>query len=116
MQHDHRRHQGHQHDSTKTLQDKSIDYDERSGDRQHHGGNQHDEHDKHAGHKPEIFKRRFFICLALTLPVLYFAPSFQEWFNYQAVQFPGSAWITPILSVIIYFYGGWVRERFWVDL
>ena len=111
MQHDHRRHQGHQHDSTTTLQDKSINYDERSGDRQHHGGNQHGGHDKHAGHSPEIFKRRFFICLALTLPLLYFTPSFQEWFNYQAIQFPGSAWITPILSIIIYFYGGWVFLR-----
>jgi Cu2+-exporting ATPase len=42
---------------------------------------------------------------------LYFAPSFQEGFNYQAIQFPGSVWITPILSVIIYFYGGWVFIR-----
>ncbi|MGB3493328.1 MAG: heavy metal translocating P-type ATPase [Elainellaceae cyanobacterium] len=55
-----------------------------------------------------MFKRRFFICLVLTLPVLYFAPSFQQWFNYQAIQFPGSNWVTPILSTIIYFYGGLV--------
>ena len=69
---------------------------------------QHAEHDKHAGHSPAMFKRRFFICLLLTLPVLYFAPSFQQWFNYQAIQFPGSNWVTPILSTVIYFYGGWV--------
>ncbi len=55
-----------------------------------------------------MFKRRFFICLALTLPVLYFAPSFQEWFNYQTIEFPGSNWVTPILSSVIYFYGGLV--------
>jgi Cu2+-exporting ATPase len=69
---------------------------------------QHAGHDKHAGHSPEIFKQRFFICLVLTLPVLYFAPSFQQWFNYQAIQFPGSNWVTPILSTVIYFYGGLV--------
>ena len=69
---------------------------------------QHAGHDKHAGHSPAMFKRRFFICLALTLPVLYFAPSFQQWFNYQAIQFPGSNWVTPILSTVIYFYGGLV--------
>ncbi|PZV15738.1 MAG: heavy metal translocating P-type ATPase [Pseudanabaena sp.] len=69
---------------------------------------QHTGHDKHAGHSPAMFKRRFFICLALTLPVLYFAPSFQEWFNYQAIQFTGSNWVTPILSTVIYFYGGLV--------
>jgi P-type Cu2+ transporter len=69
---------------------------------------QHAGHDKHAGHSPAMFKRRFFICLLLTLPVLYFAPSFQQWFNYQALQFPGSNWVTPILSTVIYFYGGLV--------
>ncbi|MEA5452587.1 heavy metal translocating P-type ATPase [Leptolyngbya sp. CCNP1308] len=65
-------------------------------------------HDKHAGHSPAMFKRRFLICLGLTLPVLYFSPSFQQWFSYQAIQFPGSNWVTPILSTVIYFYGGWV--------
>lgn len=75
----------------------------------HHTNHKHHEgHDKHAGHSPAMFKRRFFICLVLTLPVLYFAPSFQQWFNYQAIQFPGSNWVTPILSTIIYFYGGLV--------
>jgi P-type Cu2+ transporter len=69
---------------------------------------QHKGHDKHAGHSPEIFKRRFFICLLLTLPVLYFAPMFQDWFNYQAIQFSGADWVIPIFSTIIYFYGGWV--------
>ena len=78
---------------------------------------QHGAHDKHAGHSPDIFKRRFFICLALTLPVLYFAPMFQHWFNYQALQFPGVDWVTPILSTIIYFYGGWVFLRgAWYEL
>jgi P-type Cu2+ transporter len=73
---------------------------------EHHGG-----HDKHAGHSPDMFKRRFFICLLLTLPVLYFSPMFQHWFNYQAIQFPGVNWVIPILATIIYFYGGWVFLR-----
>jgi P-type Cu2+ transporter len=78
---------------------------------------QHSGHDKHAGHSPEIFKRRFFICLFLTVPVLYFAPHFQDWFGYQAVQFPGANWISPLLSTIIYFYGGWVFLRgAWYEL
>lgn len=71
----------------------------------------HSGHDKHAGHSPEIFKRRFFICLLLTLPVLYFSSHFQEWFGYQAIQFPGSEWVAPILATVIYFYGGWVFLR-----
>ena len=75
---------------------------------EHHG---HGGHDKHAGHSPEIFKRRFFICLILTLPVLYFSTQLQTWLGYQAIEFPGSNWVNPILGIIIYFYGGWVFWR-----
>lgn len=39
----------------------------------HHGHRAHGGHNKHAGHSPEMFRRRFFVCLLLTLPVLYFA-------------------------------------------
>jgi len=78
---------------------------------------QHAGHDKHAGHTPGIFKRRFFICLVLTLPVLYFEPMFQMWFNYQAIQFSGVEWVIPIFSTIIYFYGGWVfLKGAWYEL
>jgi Cu2+-exporting ATPase len=75
---------------------------------QHGGKNQHSGHDKHSGHSPAMFKRRFFVCLVLTLPILYLSPMFQMWFGYQAIQFPGVNWITPILATIIYFYGGWM--------
>src|SRR5256712_13218383 len=64
-------------------------------------------HDKHAGHSPEMFRNRFFVSLVLTLPILYYEHLFQQWFGYRAVQFPGSAWITPVLAVVIFFYGGW---------
>ena len=93
---------------------------ERFNHEQHEGHQlhgQHEGHDKHAGHTPGIFKRRFLICLVLTLPVLYFTPMFQHWFGYQALQFPGVNWVTPILSTIIYFYGGWVFLRgAWYEL
>lgn len=78
---------------------------------EHHGHGGHGGHDKHAGHSPEIFKRRFFICLILTLPVLYFSTQLQTWLGYQAITFPGSNWVNPILGIIIYFYGGWVFLR-----
>lgn len=72
----------------------------------HQGG--HDGHGKHAGHDPEIFKRRFFICLVLTLPILYYSSQLQNWFGYSAIEFPGSYWVNPILGTLIYLYGGWV--------
>nr|WP_041620561.1 heavy metal translocating P-type ATPase [Stanieria cyanosphaera] len=55
-----------------------------------------------------MFRNRFYVSLILSIPVLYFSPSFQAWFNYQAIPFPGSNWVNPILAIVIYFYGGWV--------
>jgi P-type Cu2+ transporter len=84
---------------------------------EHNGHDEHAGHDKHAGHSPKLFKRRFFICLVLTLPVLYFAPMLQTWFNYKAIQFSGVEWVIPIFSTIIYFYGGWVfLKGAWFEL
>jgi Cu2+-exporting ATPase len=55
-----------------------------------------------------MFKRRFFISLILTIPILYYSPQLQEWFGFSAVEFPGSQWVSPIFAIAIYFYGGWV--------
>jgi len=68
----------------------------------------HTGHDKHAGHTPEMFRDRFFVSLLLTLPILYFSEQLQDWFGYRAAQFPGSAWVNPVLGTILYFYGGLV--------
>ena len=76
---------------------------------EHHNPQNHHqaEHESGCGHhSPEHFKRLFWINLVLTLPILYFSDQFQEWFGYQAVSFTGSQWISPVLSTVIYFYGG----------
>ncbi|MCA9840081.1 MAG: copper-translocating P-type ATPase [Trueperaceae bacterium] len=65
-------------------------------------------HDKHAGHNPKMFRDRFWFSLVLTLPILYFSEQFQAWFHYQALQFPGVAWLNPLLGSILFFYGGLV--------
>jgi Cu2+-exporting ATPase len=66
----------------------------------------HGVHDRHAGHSPAMFRTRFWVCLALTLPVLYFSAHFQQWLGYQAITLPGSTWVEPVLSTIIFGYGG----------
>lgn len=82
---------------------------EDNGHNQHrHQHNHSSNHQGHSGHDPAIFKRRFFISLILTLPILYFSSQFQQWFGYSAIEFPGANWINPVLGTIIYFYGGWV--------
>ena len=117
MNHDHHNHQqtqpkprnaGHDEHGKQVKKNPYDPHGNHSGHGKQPNRNQHGGHDKHAGHSPGIFKRRFFICLLLTLPVLYFEPMFQDWFNYQAIQFSGANWVIPIFATIIYFYGGWV--------
>lgn len=68
------------------------------------------QHDKHAGHSPLLFKRKFWISLALTLPAVAFSPAVQSWLAIDP-RFPGSDYIPATLGVVIYFYGGLVFLR-----
>jgi Cu2+-exporting ATPase len=65
-----------------------------------HGG-----HGSHAGHEI-MFRNRFWVSLALSIPVLIFSEAIQSWLGYSAPTFPGSEWITPVLAVIVFGYGG----------
>ncbi len=82
-----------------------------------HGG--HDGHDKHAGHDPEAFRRKFWLSLALTLPIVVTSRMVMDWFGYR-LDFPGLSWVGPVLGSVVFCYGGWpflagavaeVRER-----
>ncbi|QOS13711.1 P-type transport ATPase (probable substrate copper/metal cation) (plasmid) [Haloferax gibbonsii] len=53
-----------------------------------------------------MFRRRFWVSLALSLPVVYFSEFVQGVFGYTAPTFPGSVWITPALSIVVFAYGG----------
>lgn len=68
----------------------------------------HDEHDKHAGHSVSMFKDKFWLSLLLTIPVLSYSPSIQDWLNFTSPEFSGSSFIPFIFSTIIFFYGGLV--------
>lgn len=82
--------------------------DSMSADHDHH---QHDGHDKHAGHSVEMFRDKFWLSLALTIPALVWEPMLQEWFGYTAPRFPGSAYIPAIFGTAVFLYGGWVFLR-----
>jgi Cu2+-exporting ATPase len=75
------------------------------------GADQHDHeqaggHDKHAGHSVAMFRDRFWLSLALTLPVVFFSETIQDWFGYTAPSFPGAEWVAPVLGTVIFVYGG----------
>jgi Cu2+-exporting ATPase len=53
-----------------------------------------------------MFKKRFFVCLALTIPVLVLSEAIQTWFSYT-LTISYQSYILLFLAVIIYVYGGW---------
>ncbi len=73
-----------------------------------HSGMQHSQHSGHAGHSTAMFSRPFWIALVLSIPILVYAPLIQDLLGYNAPQFAGVRWLTPVLSSIIYWYCGWV--------
>jgi Cu2+-exporting ATPase len=78
---------------------------------QHTAHGQHMEHHEqmggmdHTDHE-QMFRRRFWICLLLTIPVLLFSPMIQTWFGFRIPEFPGSQFIAALFAVVIFLYGG----------
>jgi Cu2+-exporting ATPase len=64
-----------------------------------HGGGMH------AGHE-QMFKRRFFVSLVLSIPVLLYSEGFQALVGFSVPSFPGSEWVSPLFAVIVFGYGG----------
>ncbi|WP_406636542.1 copper-translocating P-type ATPase [Pseudarthrobacter quantipunctorum] len=63
-------------------------------------------HGQHAGHSTAMFKNRFWLTLALSVPVVYFSLMVGHILGYMAPMFPGSTWIPPVLGTVIFLYGG----------
>lgn len=64
----------------------------------------------HAGHGDMVadFRRRFWVCLVLTVPVLVLSPMVRDFTGQgMAPLFAGEEWVALALSSIIYFWGGW---------
>jgi Cu2+-exporting ATPase len=59
----------------------------------------------HEGHE-QMFRRRFFISTLLSVPVLLYSPTLQEWLGFSVPSFPGSEWVNPVFAVIVFAYGG----------
>jgi len=53
-----------------------------------------------------MFRDRFWVSLALSIPVLLYSEMIQGWLNFSVPAFPGSQWVTPVFSVVIFLYGG----------
>src|SRR5687767_804739 len=66
-----------------------------------HGG-----HDKHAGHSVAMFRDKFWISLALTIPTLIWGHMLQSALGYTAPHFAGAMYIPAIFGTLVFAYGG----------
>jgi P-type Cu2+ transporter len=76
---------------------------------QHHQHAEPDSgHGQHGGHGDHAaqFRDRFWLSLALTIPVIVYSEMVQEWLGFTPPQFPGSQWVAPVLGTIVFAYGG----------
>jgi P-type Cu2+ transporter len=70
-------------------------------------GTHHGEHARHADHSEAMFRDRFWVALALTIPVLVYSDFIQHLLGFHPPTFPGSDWVGPVLGSVIYWWAGW---------
>ena len=69
-------------------------------------GDTPDGHDKHAGHSVAMFRDKFWLSLALTVPTLIWGHMLPRVLGYTPPQFPGAHLIPPVLGTAVFLYGG----------
>jgi Cu2+-exporting ATPase len=79
-----------------------------------HNKNGHHSHQDHHRMMIEDFRKRFWISLIITLPILLLSPMIQQWLGLNW-QFQGSKYLLFGLSSIIFFYGGFPFLKGLVD-
>jgi len=80
------------------------------GHKTHQAHQSHQDHEKHGDHHAHMvkdFKKRFWISLAVTLPVLFLSPMIQSFFGLGLLDFDGDLYVLFAFSTFIFFYGGW---------
>jgi P-type Cu2+ transporter len=82
----------------------------------------HQQHDHaamgHGGHDHNAmindFKKRFYVVLVLTIPIMLLSRMIQHWLNVHW-EFTGSQYVLAALSSIVFVYGGWPFLKGWFD-
>ena len=70
------------------------------------GKKDHQDHSMHHQHMIADFKKRFWVSLVITLPIIVLAPMIQELLGYE-FTFTGDRYIQFALATLVFFYGGW---------
>ena len=103
----HRDHDMHNDHAAPTNHATHVDQPVQQVPTQHamHGEHTQAAHADHSGHE-QMFRKRFWISLALSIPVLLYSPMLQMLLGFTMPPIPGIEWITLGLAVIVFVYGG----------
>jgi P-type Cu2+ transporter len=83
------------------------EHEDHGGAREQHVGGRED-HGSHHAHMAEDFRRRFWISLALTVPLLVLSPMLRELLGFsEAPLFAAERYVSFALATVVFFYGGW---------
>lgn len=75
---------------------------------EHEGHEKHKDHSDHHAHMVSDFRRRFWVSLIVTIPVLFLSPMIQKFFGIrEGIRFTGDLYLLFGLSSFVFFYGGW---------
>lgn len=62
------------------------------------------------------FRRRFWVCLVATVPILALSLSAPQASGGRPIAFPGSGWVLLAIATFVYVYGGWpFLSGFWTE-
>lgn len=97
----------HQHDHSNMKMDQRMTAADHAA--MGHGGH----HDHHAMMIAD-FKKRFYVVLVLTVPVMLLSKMIQHWLGIT-ITFPGDKYVLLVLSTVVFIYGGWPFLKGWWD-
>ncbi|MDD5204516.1 MAG: copper-translocating P-type ATPase [Desulfobacterales bacterium] len=69
----------------------------------------------HHAHMVADFRKRFWISLTVTAPILLLSPMIQDFLGLEELRFPGDPHLLFVLSSFVYFYGGYPFLKGFVD-
>lgn len=76
------------------------------GNENHQADRDHQDHGDHHTHMVGDFKKRLYISLIITIPILFLSPMIQMFISVNW-RFNGDMYILFALSTFVFFYGGW---------